>query len=747
MDYLAHIADGRCQSVKEHLLRTGDLAAYFGQEFGAGEMCRILGKTHDLGKYSQAFQRYIRLPSEQQHRGMAPHADTGMQILWHTAGEVAQRLAAAFAVAGHHSGLPNLGNKSDMVGGSLLARLRREIPPDVFTSVKAEGMMPTALPKGPMSLAAAWSKDKEVSEASFAYMVYVRMLFSSLVDADFLDTEQFMRAGTIKRVSFVSLRTLKQRLDAYVQRFAHPTTPLAERRTAILRSCIAAGDAARYQMYQLTVPTGGGKTIASLAFALHYAAAKKFQHKRVIYVIPYTAIIEQTAAVFRGIVGAENVVEHHHQVSWDDTESQPDKKRLAAENWDAPLIVTTNVQFFESLFANKPSRCRKLHNIAGSIVIFDEAQMIPVSFLRPCMRMVQELAMHYGCAEIFCTATQPSLQQFFPTSYQQKEICPQQQENYQFFQRCRYEIIDEPLSREKLAAYLQEQGQVLCIVNRKQMASELYDLLPPEGRFYLTTNLYPVHRQRVLYEIRQCLATGKTCRLVATSLVEAGVDIDFPAVWREMAGLDNIIQSAGRCNRENRHNRAESITHVFTLQDIRYPQYIRQKVEITQRVLQRYGEKLAAPEAIAYYFQELHQLSETDALHLLAPLPGTQAGTAAPPLLATHRFPFAEVAARFHLLQDDTIPVLVPFATQSDEEEHLQELAQQLRLGIITRKGMRKAALHAVAVYPQVLQELIDTGRAEQIDKMHYAVLMDADAYDDDKGLITNFTDGSGIFF
>ena len=749
MTYIAHMNEGRQQTLREHLLHTGKLAEGFALFFGAGEFVRIIGESHDLGKYSQAFQRYIRLPHEQQHRGMAPHADIGMQLLWHANGAPAQRMAAALVVAGHHSGLPDVGEKSDFMGGTLCARLKRKLAEDVEATIEQEHMRPLGLPEPPADLAAGWQPDtgRDVSEASFAYMAYVRMLFSSLVDADFLDTEQFMQGGKVKRAGFANLTILCDRLDTYIQRFGKPVTLLAKRRTAILQECIAAGDKAAHSLYQLTVPTGGGKTISSLAFALHYAIAHAPQQRRIIYVIPYTAIIEQTAAVFRSIVGEENVVEHHHQVTWDDTEERLDPKRLAAENWDAPLIVTTNVQLFESLFANKPSRCRKLHNIAGSVIIFDEAQMIPVSFLRPCMRMVQELTEHYGCTAVFCTATQPSLGRFFTDSQQPVEICPQQQENFQFFRRCRYEVHDEPLDTETLAAKLRAQEQVLCIVNRKLTASELYGLLPKNGRFYLTTNLYPVHRQQVLREVRRRLEEGLPCRLIATSLVEAGVDIDFPEVWREMAGLDNIIQSAGRCNRENRRAREASVTHVFSLRDVRYPQYIRQRVEITQRVLQRFGEALASPEAIAYYFQELHTLSGTDALHLLSSQSTGQPTFASKPLLASRRFPFAEVAERFQLIKDDTVPVLVPFTAAAETREQLQELVQQMKMGIVTRAGLRQAALYSVAIYPQVLQQLADAGKIEQLPDLRYAVLLDAVAYDAGMGLNTNFEEGSGIFY
>ena len=285
-------------------------------------------------------------------------------------------------------------------------------------------------------------------------------------------------------------------------------------------------------------------------------------------------------------------------------------KRLATENWDAPIIVTTNVQFFESIFSNRTSKCRKLHNIANSVIIFDEAQMIPEGFLKPCLEAINQLTKYYNCTSIICTATQPSLEKFFESRIID-EICSEVEDNYNFFRRTTIRILEEKVSKKELAERLRENRQVLCVVNKKETAKEIFAALKDEENiFYLTTNLCPVHRSQILQQIRSCLEKNRPCRVISTSLVEAGVDLDFPCVYREIAGLDNIIQAAGRCNREGKFSKAESFVFVFTLSDegIHFAQKLR--VNATNLVCEKYSSDLASPQAIKYYFDFLHKLDE-----------------------------------------------------------------------------------------------------------------------------------------
>ena len=342
--------------------------------------------------------------------------------------------------------------------------------------------------------------------------------------------------------------------------------PINRRRRKILQECISSGSNTTENLMSLTVPTGGGKTIASMAFALNNAI--KNGRQRIIYVIPYTSIIEQNAKVFAGIFGGENVVEHYSSAEYDDTDSEEGNiKRLATENWDAPIIVTTNVQFFESLFSNRTSKCRKLHNIANSVIIFDEMQIIPEGFLKPCLKSIEQLTKQYNCTAVICTATQPSLEKFFERQVI-NEICSEVENNYDFFRRTTITVLERKLTKEEMSERLKNNSKVLCIVNKKKSANEIFEMLKDEeNTFCLTTNLCSVHRSKILQQIKSCLEENKSCRVISTSLVEAGVDLDFPCVYREKAGLDNIIQSAGRCNREGKFSKEDSLTFVFTLSD------------------------------------------------------------------------------------------------------------------------------------------------------------------------------------
>lgn len=739
---LAHLSeDGRVQILKDHLKNVGLLAGQFGASFQEKQLCQFIGYTHDIGKIRREFQEYIRKPKKLQVRGSVRHASPGMEyIMEETDGNEMQKCVAGFVIDGHHAGLPDYGHQSDLMGGTFCAHRNQMKDYDFSSDFSNMNLLhiksfPNLVEN---ELLARIEKDlkkcSNMMDFNIILMTYIRMIFSALVDADFLDTETFMNNGISRRGKFIPLKQAQQRLDNYIMKFQNPHSELNKRRTAILNACVQAGDLAKYNLYELTVPTGGGKTISSLAFALHDAVARKRNRKRIIYVIPYTSIIEQTARIFRTIIGDDQVLEHHHNVNWDDEGEYGETKRLASENWDAPLIVTTNVQFFESLFSNRPSKCRKLHNIANSVIVFDEAQMIPLNYLVPCMRMIQELVTYYNCTVVFCTATQPALGQFFPETLKPQPIISNYKENYRCFKRVNIFYKKEPVSKESLVRELSEKNQTLCIVNRKNTASDVFDLLPEEGRFYLTTNLYPAHRKRVLDKIQSCLKAGKICRVVATSLVEAGVDFDFPYVYREMAGLDNIIQAAGRCNRENKRKIADSITEVFTLAEIKnFPQYVRQRMQITQQIIKKYKTNFDSPEAIQAYFRDLHHVASTDAYGIGK-------------ILENEKMPFATIAKKVHLIQDNTISIIIPFTNDAEEENELNELIEQLKLGFITQAGRRKLSLYSVAVYPDVYHDLVEAGKIQSIDAQ-LGVLADRLVYDFKKGLLRNFTEGDGIFF
>lgn len=732
--YLGHLDEktGRAQLLRDHLTGVADLAGRFAAAFGEEEMGRLLGLYHDVGKYSREFQTYIRADEaeKKKRRGSVDHSTAGAQEI----AKLRQGAAAplAFCIAGHHAGIPNRGERADPEGAAtLLGRLKRKGLPD-YRAYRTENDAPAAVPSALYA---------QVAAEAFPAMLYTRMLFSCLVDADFLDTEDFMAAGKAGREGFASLDTLLERLQKSLEEnFLKPKTekekqkrqlPINEKRSALLAQSIAAGKEAKGNLYRLTIPTGGGKTISSLAFALHYAAHAKRKRKRIIYVIPYTSIIEQNAAVFRELLGEENVVEHHQHVDYDDAQdTDMNRKRLATENWDAPVIVTTNVQFFESLFSNRPSKCRKLHNLAESIVIFDEAQMIPLDYLRPSLAAIEALVCHYACTAVLCTATQPPLGQFFSEDMQPLEICPALMENAAFFRRTKISLREGTMTEEELAEEMAAHAQALCIVNVKKTAQHVFDLLEEEeGNYHLSTNLYPVHREQVLAEIRARLKDGKTCRVISTSLVEAGVDLDFPCVLREINGLDSIVQAAGRCNREGRRSAEESVVHVFSLEKLARNAQL--AAEITKNVARSFAEDLASPEAIRRYFEELYDLSGKNRLDKKGVL--GQSG----------KFAFADIADDVRLIEDRTKPIFIP---QSEEG---QALLARLERGERSRALMRKVGRYIVTAYTGYdeapFDRLAARGKIRMLDE-NLAVLVDMAVYDSEKGLSNNVGEGEGMF-
>lgn len=714
--YYAHITndDNRTQTVDEHLAGTAKLAKKFAESFGAGEYGYCAGELHDAGKYSEEFQRHIL-----QNGPKVDHSTAGAQAVLKASPSGVGKILA-YCAAGHHSGLPDGGGQSD---STLSARLKREVKDfsPFYRAVDLPALLPGSAP--PIHM---------MGKGGFTASFFIRMLFSCLVDADFLDTERFVSNGTVNRGTGEGLPVLLKKLEKHLAKFERPVGTLNEKRCEILHTCLQKAPGPK-GLYTLTVPTGGGKTLSSLAFALRHAVEHGMN--RIIYAIPYTSIIEQNAAVFRGILGDENVLEHQSNFTFPDCKEEQETERqeklkLASENWDAPLIVTTNVQFFESLFANRTSRCRKLHNIAGSVVIFDEAQMIPCEYLLPCIRAVSELVFNYGCTAVLCSATQPALEGLFPPEIPSTEICENIPETYLFFRRTRMvragELDDETLARE-----LGAQNQALCIVNTKKHAQELYFQLKREGSFHLSTLMTPAHRKRVLDEIRNRLKDGRPCRVISTSLIEAGVDVDFPVVYREEAGLDSEIQAAGRCNRENRHPAEESRVVIFRSEEKYHrhlPARIQAPADITKVVAEKY-EDIASPEAIRCYFETMYRVSG-DQLDQKNVVEKFERGAA-----DNFNFPFAEVADQFHLIDTEQKSVFVA------KEPEAQALLQRLRGGERSRELFRALGPYCVNVYQPHFQSLYDAGKIELLDSGP-AVLADPDAYSEETGL--SFPAGSG---
>lgn len=627
---------------------------------------------------------------------------------------------AAFCIAGHHGGLQNIRNPKITDETTFFTRIKKEIPnyEEYSTEIEkpTDKIFSKLLPK--------------IAKNYFDIMFYTHMIFSCLVDADFLDTENFMNGGKIQRGNFSDIATLKKLLDDYIKKFflneksVRYNEEINQRRRKILSECIKIGETSDENLFNLTVPTGGGKTVSSMAFALHNAA--KNGRKKIIYVIPYTSIIEQNAKIFSDIFGSENVIEHRSSADYDDTDAEEENiKRLATENWDAPIIVTTNVQFFESLFSNRTSKCRKLHNIANSVIIFDEVQMLPEKFLKPCVKAIDELTKNYNCTAVLCTATQPSLEKFFENK--PAEICGEVEENYKFFRRTQIKILKEKISAENLSEELKKFSQVLCIVNKKKTALQIFESLQGENIFYLTTNLCAVHRTKILREIKICLEKNEPCRVIATSLVEAGIDLNFPCVYREMAGIDNIIQAAGRCNRERKFSAAESFVYVFQLENEKPLQSQKLRINAANIVCEKYFSEINSPTAIKYYFDILHKL-DGDALDKENILK------------LCEEFKFREIAEKFKLIKENTAPIFIPY------DENAKQIEQKILRGEISRALLRKSGKYTVNVYRASYEKMLAAQKIK-IKNESLAVLVDLSLYDENTGLIQEIEDDAGIFF
>lgn len=697
------------QSIEAHLKGTGELAETFAAEFGAAANGKLCGLAHDIGKYSDEFQLRLR---------------GGKKVDHATAGAIeCFKIKAAFeavCVIGHHSGLPNVGHKdADTTESQTFFGRKLRAEQGGIPDYRKNWNGHIALPQDYF----------RPSGRGFATAFYIRMLYSCLVDADYIDTETFMN-GDAGRGNYEPLSALCDKLTAYISKWNNPTRKIDILRQKILNSCIEKASAPR-GIFSLTVPTGGGKTVASMAFALNHAAANSM--KRIIYAIPYTSIIEQNAKVFRDILGQENVVEHHSQVSYELSENADEleyRSALATENWDAPVIVTTAVQFFESLYANRSSKCRKLHNIANSVIIFDEAQMIPSNNLRPCVAAIAELVRAYNATAVLCTATQPAIDEML-LEYSKKEsvveLCPDVDGMFEKFRRTSFEK-EGRLTTDELVSRLESQQQVLCIVNTRKFAQEVYEALPSEGRFHLSTLMCPVHRKQKLDEIRERLKSGKTCRVVSTSLIEAGVDVDFPRVFREMAGLDSILQAAGRCNREGKRSAESSIVTVFESEN-----KVNKLIAVNRDAAEETVRDWTQPNTtstIERYFKAYRDFLRND----------DKSGviTASEKGISGCGLPFEWIAKEFKLIDQNTFAVYIPIGEG-------KELVSRLREGERSRGLYRRAGMYSVSVYQNQFDSLINAGAAEPFGE-DAAFLTDCSLYSDEKGLSTDVDGGNALF-
>jgi CRISPR-associated endonuclease/helicase Cas3 len=719
--FFAHTKPGAPEEawepLSDHLTKVADLAAEFAAPFGAEEWARLAGLWHDLGKFSDAFQTYLRqvgspdshvadhMPKTDHSTAGAKHAVAAVEVLGHL---------IAYVIAGHHSGL--LDGRSD--GACMEARLAKWVEP--WARGVPREVLERPVPSLPAFLQAALRDPKS---RAFPFAFFTRFLFSCLVDADSLATESFMNPEqAAKRPVWPTdvLARMSAALDEHMTRRNHEPTnvnPEVHRARARVReACLAAAEDPP-GLFSLTVPTGGGKTLSSLAFALRHATRHGL--RRVVYVAPFTTIIEQNAHQMREALRAlmasgldDPVLEHHSNF---DVENETIPSLLAAENWDAPLIVTTSVQFYESIFGSSRSRCRKLHNLAGSVIILDEAQTIPVEYLAPCLQALRELSLHYGSTVVLCTATQPAihLRPDFPIGLEGvREIARESHGLYTALRRVEVRDLGA-LDDKALSRRLLQEERVLCIVNTRSHARKLYESLGEgDGHFHLSALMCPRHRSEVVRRIRDRLERGGVCRVVSTQLIEAGVDIDFPTVFRGLAGIDSIAQAAGRCNR-NGTLAGLGRTYVFRSEHVRSERYFSDTANCARQLLMAYHDPLT-PEAIEHYFRLYYweQQARWDAKGILDEFHLSQDREL--PFL----FRFSTVAERFKLIEDGGRPVVVPW------DETGSALCRELRNPArpLDRDLLRRLQPYTVQVPANLWHEHL--GECLELARDRYAVLI-----------------------
>ncbi len=721
---IAHVKIGESKQwvvhcLEDHLRDVAQLAGDKALLFNGDDWASLAGLWHDLGKYRPAFQHYIKGksgydPEAHIEQGRVDHSTAGALHAINELGPIGRVLA--YLIAGHHAGLPDW-SAADGGGNSTLECrldkgkkagyldeiLQKSIPNDILKRNK-----PTTKPPG----------------GAEGLHLWMRILFSCLVDADFLDTEKFMSPEkSFQRAKWPHLDELKNCFDNHMQSKLSklPNSPINKIRAEILQNCRDAALTSS-KIYTLTVPTGGGKTLSSMAFALEHAL--KHNKRRIIVAIPYTSIIEQTADQYRKVFG-NAVIEHHSNL---DPEKETAKSRLSSENWDAPIIVTTNVQLLESLFAAHTSRCRKLHNLVNSVIIIDEAQLLPPQFLQPVLDVLRLLTTHYGVTLVLSTATQPALStiknSFGHTVLRGftdvHEIIKDVPALYRQLVRVKIEKptnLNDRVSWESLSQRLCDHESVLVIVNTRKDCRALFDLMP-KGTIHLSGLMCGEHRSSVIREIKRCLQEGLPVRVISTQLVEAGVDLDFPVVYRALAGLDSIAQAAGRCNREAKLEQGRVV--IFIPPNPAPKGMLLQAEQATVSVWHQWEGNPLDHRLYTSYFEQYFNIDRDK--KKIVPLLTKDAAECC--------IQFRTAAERFHIIDDAGIQILIPY--NETAEKHINIL----RKDGPDRWVLRKLQRYSVTVYENEFQQLRDKGVVEEIYPGIYA-LSSFNNYDQKTGLLS----------
>ena len=725
----------RMQPLEDHLAHVASLAASAASWFGSTNWGHLAGLWHDLGKYQEAFQRRLKGESL-----AVEHAGVGARLAYEI--DPNKGIPLALAIAGHHGGLPNFQHSED---GSvhLLDRLRRnEASLRGCRSNIPSLIASQALPDWPDCLMSQGNHDTdERDRLALVREMWVRFLLSCVVDADRLDSAAFGDPQqTKRRGGYATLEALRRHCDTRIDQKVdtlkpdQKASPVNLARSEVLRRCREASVEVT-GMFSLTVPTGGGKTLSGMSFALNHA--QRHGLRRVIVVIPYTSIIEQNASVYRDYLGKENVLEHHSNLDPEKEKQEKgydlsEKHKLAVENWDAPVIVTTSVQFFETLFASHPSKVRKLHNVARSVIILDEVQTLPPGLLDPILDGLNQLVAHYGCSVVLSTATPPALaarERFEKGLRAIRPIIPDPQRLAEELKRVEISWPPEeadPVELPELATQLAGETQsTLCVIHRRDDARELAQLLSKqtgEKVLHLSALMCPAHRMSVIRQIGEMLQRGddSPCRVVSTQLIEAGVDLDFPVVYRALGGLDSIVQAAGRCNREGRRERGRVV--VFRAASKPPAGAPRTALEVMSSMLKEKGGALdpADPVLFEEYFRRFYFHRALDEKNIQA---------------KRREFRFAEVGRDFRMIEDGfSHTVIVPWG---DAEERLARLRQAVALKLPTIDHLRALQPYTISIYDRSFAVLEKAGAIEEVmEGLHAIHVIYRHLYTEDYGLV-----------
>jgi len=745
--HIAHIREEEkgCfveQSIEEHCLNVARLARELIYEdedsSGLKDLAYNAGLLHDFGKYRPDFQRYILSASGANQSGKvppkAPHAIVSAIEARRLFDDPMIADTLAYCISGHHRGLYDHNEMERRLRHGEHKRWCDAC--EKLTSVEDLGT----------------TNCDDVGEP-YDLQMAIRMLFSALVDADRLDTERFMTPDlSAERLrikgNYASLSTLRERLRAKTESFSSaPDTPVNRARAYFLESCRTHGAESDPGIYTLSLPTGAGKTISSMSWALEMAIRN--HHDRIIYVIPYTSIITQTAMVFREIFGEENILEHHSEVvveqqtEDDKSDEQMSRLKFLTENWDAPIILTTNVQFFESLFASKPTKCRKVHSIANSVIVMDEVQALPEGFLSPILSAIDTLSEAFHCSILCCSATQPVYDEdlnspddgsdYYTPLDTRGDLVPREAKYFVPFDRVDYHLEPQTVTSQELADRLAAEHSVLCVLNSRKDAGQVYRALrdlpkvKADEVIHLSRSMCSAHLRRAIEAIKERMREGKPTKVISTQLIEAGVDLDFPCVWRAYSGLGSIIQAGGRCNREGKMERRGQV-FVFSLADGSRPfGNIARGCNATKMLLHKLSNKITDPtdpEVIAKYYRlYFKDIPDFDT-------EGIEKDLTEDP----EDINFESAAERFKLIDDEgTFPVIVPYMEEG------KALVRKIRNHeILTREDYHRMQEYSVSLRQGDYSTLLSHGNIEQIPwgEDFISVLVDDNCYDSVAGVV-----------